>query len=76
MQLATVMSLLEKKSLGKLSQLLSLDDIAKLRLCMLPLRPRMSEAMHVQERVFIYQRKLLVVNVPVLNPVWKLQTDH
>jgi hypothetical protein len=30
MQLATAMSLLEKKALGKLSQLLSLDDIAKL----------------------------------------------
>ncbi|CAD6271745.1 unnamed protein product [Miscanthus lutarioriparius] len=29
MQLATAMSLLEKKGLGKLSQLLSLDDIAK-----------------------------------------------
>ena len=30
MQLATVMSLLEKKGLGKLSQLLSLNDIANL----------------------------------------------
>jgi hypothetical protein len=30
MQLATAMSLLEKKGLGKLSQLLSLNDIANL----------------------------------------------